>query len=146
MKKELREYAKKRDFRKSPEPAPGAAQPGGTTRVFVVHRQTRYNSATETTVDAHDMRSAHRFGELRYLLPNEASPFEPEIWIPKLHEGLEEIAQEDYILLVGNPALIAWAAGIATDYASGMLRLLQWDRKSQCYEVIVARLFEEESG
>ena len=38
MKKELREYAKKRDFRKSPEPAPGAAPAGGTTRVFVVHR------------------------------------------------------------------------------------------------------------
>ncbi len=111
------------------------------SRVYVVHRQQHYSGQHKKVVDTHDMSSAAQFGELVYLLPNEASPFEPDKWIPVLHEGLIDITSDDYLLLVGNPALIAWAAGIATDYADGMLRLLQWNRDKRCYEVVAAPLF-----
>lgn len=38
LRKELDDYARKRDFGKSPEPAPGTAAVRGVSRVFVVHR------------------------------------------------------------------------------------------------------------
>ncbi len=111
------------------------------SRVYVVHRQQHYDRELEKVVDVHDLQPAARFGELVYLLPSEASPFNPEVWIPMLHARLTDITSDDYLLLVGNPAFIAWAAGIATDYADGMLRLLQWNRRQGCYEAIAAPLF-----
>ena len=115
------------------------------SRVFVVHHQQRYDSKRQRAVDAHDLRPAYGFGEIVHLLPNEATPFEPDKWLPKLVDGLADICPEDYLLLVGNPALIAWAAGIAADCTDGMLRLLQWDRKKQVYEVVSVRLWEQEA-
>lgn len=50
----------------------------------------------------------------------------------KAHALLEDFSDEDYLLPMGNPGLIAIATIAATD-ANGRVTLLDWLRNPRCY-------------
>ena len=83
---------------------------------------------------------AKNYGELRVLL----SPHDTELGIndiaEKLHQKLSSIKSDDYLLLVGDPAIIGIVSAIALDLTDGCLNLLRWNRSR--YEYIVERVEE----
>lgn len=104
--------------------------------VWVVQNQMRRSSDNSTMVPRFDFAPAEKYGELRYLLGPSAGPFNPKSIIDELWDKLREFTISDYLVLVGNPCLLAWACAIAADVNDGDLKLLQWGRgKYQVIEV-----------
>ena len=87
-----------------------------------------------------DFRPAMQFGELEYLLPADASPFDLPPVQKVLHKKLMHFSKQDYILCVGSPILIGLAVAIAADYNYGHVAMLQWSGAARGY--FAARAFD----
>ena len=84
-----------------------------------------------------NFRSAEKFGNLKVLLPDNrniilsAGPV-----AHKLRKELKDFCDEDYLLLIGDPAIIAVAGAIAAENNNGRFRVLKWDRnEAQYYDI-----------
>jgi hypothetical protein len=80
-----------------------------------------------------NLLAATNYGELEFLLPPKTNlMFATEPAVKKIRAGLENFAEDDYLLLVGDPISI----GIATHYAaksSGVVNFLKWDNREYKY-------------
>lgn len=102
----------------------------------------RWDDRKKRLVPKFDTSSAEEYGELVYLLGPNAGPFVPETVLPELHRKLADVREEDYLLLIGNPALISFVACVAADYLDGRLRLLQWSN-GKYVPIVVDDVFSE---
>lgn len=116
-------------------------------RVFVVSRQLHWDAGRQALVDKFDFAPAAEYGEISYLLSHNLSPFNAAAAIKVIHEALEAVdfTAEDFLLLSGNPCMIAWTAALAADRTDGRLRLLQWHGKDRRYIRIDSQLWEEDN-
>lgn len=90
---------------------------------------------------------AQKFGDVQVLLPPGQIVFSPGPTIARLHSLLNKYGDDDYLLLLGDPAAIGLAAAIAANYNGGRLQFLKYDRQEKQYFPIKARLFGKgESG
>jgi hypothetical protein len=115
-------------------------------RVFVVQSHNRLDDNGKLT-PRYDLTPAEEFGRLEFLLSPSASPFHasagpnPELGvIGELRAKLSGYTRDDYLLLVGNPALIGFAVAVASQYDDGHVTLLQWDGKNRRYIPIKVNL------
>lgn len=76
---------------------------------------------------------AKAFGEIEILLPPGQIMFSPGPSLARLRQKLKSFCQDDFLLLIGDPAAIALAAIIASDSANGKFNLLKWDREHRQY-------------
>lgn len=104
--------------------------------VYVVQNPHHWNAQTQQLEPRFDLKPAEKYGDLVFLLGAKAAPFNSDPVIEDLNEGLAWIQPEDYLLLIGNPALIGFAAAIAAQKLGGKLRMLQWSGKDQSYTEI----------
>jgi len=110
--------------------------------VYVVQKQMRFDDATGELVPRFKtLEKAERFGKLEYLLSPSAHPFNPDHIIGDLHEKLKVFTDEDYLLLIGNPALIGMATVVASHYNEGRVKLLQWSGRQGDYAEVSVRMF-----
>lgn len=99
----------------------------------VPHRLNRRSGELEPL----DLSPAREWGELEIVLTPSANPFTSmDKIIEDLHESLQHIKGEDYVILVGNPAIMGAMASIASQYTNGKLRVLQWHGKKRQYNLI----------
>lgn len=105
------------------------------SRVYVVQKQFKQDTGGNL-VPKFDLSTAEKYGELVFLLGPTAGPFNSKSVISELKEKLEDYTPDDYLLLLGNPCLIGWAAIVANAKAGGKMNLLQWSGKEQRYVVI----------
>lgn len=103
------------------------------SRVFVVQNQHRWDRDERAFVPKYDISSAHQFGNMVELLSPTAAPFNPEPILEELRTKLADFSDEDYILCIGNPLLLAWAFAIAADVNVGTVKALQWSGKERRY-------------
>ena len=81
-----------------------------------------------------NFRSAEKFGDLKVLLPDNrniilsAGPV-----TQKLRKELRDFCDKDYLLLIGDPAIIAVAGAIASENNNGRFKVLKWDRNEMKY-------------
>ena len=76
---------------------------------------------------------AQKYGELELLLPartNLMLSTGPEVL--KLKRKLSDFNDEDYLLLVGDPAAIGLCCAIAAS-VNGRFSVLKWDRQEMAY-------------
>ena len=111
-------------------------------KVYVVQKQMKYDNTKEMFVPKFDMEPAKEYGRLEFLLSPTAQPFSPLGIVQELHDKLQYFTQEDYLLLIGNPCLIGMTVAIASYYADGKVKMLQWSGKEQRYVEIDATLFD----
>jgi hypothetical protein len=106
--------------------------------VFITQVPHRLNRETGE-LEPLDMSAAREWGDPRVILTPGANPFTsmPAI-VDDLHASLKDIGDQDYLILVGNPAIMGVAACIAAQYLKGKLRVLQWSGKAQRYNLIEA--------
>ena len=92
----------------------------------------------------HNFEPAKAFGSIKVLLPfGYQMGIDAEYVVEKIHEGLEDIEPDDYLLLAGDPALIGLTTAVAADYLDGKVNLLKWDRQEKTYIPITCSLYGE---
>jgi hypothetical protein len=77
---------------------------------------------------------ARKYGTIRVLLPpTRQIVFSSAPSVRRLREGLKNFSDEDYLLLIGDPAAIGIATSIASEINRGRFKLLKWDRQEADY-------------
>jgi hypothetical protein len=85
-------------------------------------------------VPGRNILGARSYGDLRVLLPSNTNiVLSPGPTIRRLREGLKEFNDQDYLLLMGDPAVIGLACVIASDINVGLYKILKWDRIEKDY-------------
>lgn len=79
---------------------------------------------------------AEKFGNLQVLLPPGNVAYSSGPTAARLKRGLARFSDEDYLLMVGDPAAIAAAGAVACMMNSGRMKLLKWDRQEMRYYVV----------
>ena len=82
----------------------------------------------------YNVRSAEKFGDLKIMLPDRkqmilsSGPLTFE-----LRKQLKDFNDNDYLLLIGDPAIIGLCCAIASDFNNGKFKVLKWDRNDKRY-------------
>ena len=78
--------------------------------------------------------SASDLGTLEFILPaRENMMFSPTPTITRIKKALKEFNDEDFLLLIGDPAAIGVAVHIALQNNRQKARLLKWDKREYRY-------------
>ena len=81
-----------------------------------------------------NIRSAEKFGDLKIVLPdNRQIVLSSGPLTHKLKKELSTFCDNDYLLLMGDPAIIALAGAVASDVNGGKFKVLKWDRDEKKY-------------
>ena len=81
-----------------------------------------------------NIRSAEKFGDLKVVLPdNKQIVLSSGPLTFKLKHALKDFNDNDYLLLMGDPAIIALAGAVASDVNGGRFKVLKWDRDEKKY-------------
>ena len=81
-----------------------------------------------------NIRSAEKFGDLKVVLPdNKQIVLSSGPLTFKLKHALKDFNDNDYLLLMGDPAIIALAGAVASDVNGGKFKVLKWDRDEKRY-------------
>ena len=99
-------------------------------KVFVVQETMRHN-----------VLPAQQFVDLVFLLPPQVQiGFSPGPMVNRMKRVLRDFTDQDYLLLIGDPAAMSIAAAIASQYNNGKFRFLKWDKREMKYYPIVVDL------
>ena len=85
-------------------------------------------------VPGRNLAGARQYGDFQVLLPSNtqimlsASPS-----VRRMKKILQDYKEEDYLLLIGDPAAIGVACSIAAYYNRGRYSVLKWDRQEGIY-------------
>ena len=102
-----------------------------TSRVFVI----------QGAEGRFDFKPAEHFGELVFVLDERDSVFRIDETTTKLVQRMSSFTSEDFILPIGNPALIGMATALAADRTSGEFTMLQWLGREKQYIPIKVQLW-----
>ena len=81
-----------------------------------------------------NVRSAEKFGDLKVVLPdNKQIVLSSGPLTFKLKHALKDFNDNDYLLLMGDPAIIAVAGAVVSDVNGGKFKVLKWDRDEKRY-------------
>ena len=81
-----------------------------------------------------DYSQAERFGEIIFLFDgNKQVVMSPQPTIRKLRTVLKDFNDNDYLLLVGDPALIGLTSSVVATISNGRYNMLKYDRIEKDY-------------
>lgn len=109
------------------------------SRVFLVQEPLRMEDGVPTP--RINYRTLQPFGELRFLftwgeIQDEDSLNDTAALLIKLRNSLHDFNDADYLVPIGNPALIAMAAMVAADLNDGRVVMLDWMRLPKQYRTV----------
>ena len=82
----------------------------------------------------YNVRSAEKFGDLKVMLPDNKQMILASGPITfKLKQELKDFSDNDYLLLIGDPAIIAICGALAAKVNNGKFKVLKWDRNEKKY-------------
>ena len=111
-------------------------------RVFIVQRPTQRDPSTGGVVPSMDLSPANEWGEVVFLLRDSENPFgDVDATAKEVERMLDDHGydSEDFLLLVGNPALIGIVAAVASAYSPKM-QFLQWSKADHGYRPVVVNI------
>lgn len=108
--------------------------------VYAPQQPSRFDSGYQLWMPTVDLTPACKFGKLQIMLPPNFGMMVGAPLVDALKERMAGFRATDYLLAVGDPTLIAAAAGIAALRTGGRLQLLKWDRHTRDYIAIELRL------
>ena len=103
------------------------------SKVFVPQQPSRFDAATRLWIPTVNLDPAKAYGAVEVMLPPNANRLHTAPLIAALKDKMSEFTEDDYIVAVGDPSLIAAAACIAARKTGGLLKMLKWDRMSRNY-------------
>ena len=82
----------------------------------------------------YNVRSAEKFGDLKIMLPDRKQMILASRPLTfELQKHLKDFNDNDYLLLIGDPAIIGLCCAIASDFNNGKFKVLKWDRNDKRY-------------
>lgn len=109
-------------------------------RVFVPQEPSRFDAASKLWIPTINLAPAQKFGEVIVMIPPGASRLHTAPLVQVLKDRMADYAEDDCVVAVGDPSLIAAAACIAARKAGGLLRMLKWDRQLSEYLSVELRV------
>jgi len=92
-----------------------------------------------------DVMKALPFGDVKFLFTERAQlVYSTGALINELRKKLKNFDDEDYLLLVGDPAIIASTSAVVADINHGKFKMLKWDRESSKYYPLSVNLYQKE--
>jgi hypothetical protein len=102
------------------------------SKVYVIQNVMR--KYPDGTIRALDYKQAERFGEIIFLFDGQKQVvMSPQPTIRKLKSLLKGFKDNDYLLLVGDPALIGLTCSVVSSITSGRYNMLKYDRLEKDY-------------
>ena len=102
------------------------------SKVYIVQDVMR--KQPDGTIRSLDYSQAKRFGEVIFLFEGQKQVvMSPQPTIRKLKTMLKNIKDTDYILLVGDPALIGLTTSVVSYILNGRYNMLKYDRLERDY-------------
>ena len=96
-------------------------------------------------VKGRNILSAQEYGQLKLLLPEGSQVvLSSGPTVRKLKTKLKDFCDDDYLLLMGDPAAIGIACSIAADINRGRYKCLKWDKIEATYYPIEIDLYNRE--
>ena len=88
--------------------------------------------------------SAADYGEIVVLFESGLQiMFSPQPAIRKLKRKLRDFNDNDYLLMMGDPAAMGIACCVAAEMNRGKFKILKWDKKQQRYYPVSVNLNEK---
>jgi hypothetical protein len=88
-----------------------------------------------------DVVSATKWGELIPLSSShEQVHLDPARVVSQIKRKLQDFNDDDYLLAMGDPAIIGIAFAIASDRNNGRIKLLKWDKIERMYYEVSIRV------
>jgi len=89
-------------------------------------------------VGGRNILSATKYGELQVILPSRTNlMLTTAPAVRTVRRVLSSFNDEDYLLLMGDPAAIGLCCAVAASVNAGNFKVLKWDRQSQEYYKVV---------
>tara|TARA_R110000782_G_scaffold17704_4_gene49368 strand:+ start:4355 stop:4756 length:402 start_codon:yes stop_codon:yes gene_type:complete len=102
------------------------------SKVFIVQNVMRKH--IDGTIKSLNYSQAERFGEIIFLFEGQKQiVMSPQPTIRKLRTMLKDVKDTDYILLVGDPALIGLTTSVVSYILNGRYNMLKYDRLERDY-------------
>src|ERR1700692_2817423 len=98
------------------------------SKVFLPQVVQRFDHSTGSMMPAFDFSAAAQYGQLTPILEETDDAMFLARITPKMRAALEDFKEGDYLLAVGDPAVIAVCAGLILRRFK-RLNMLKWDRK-----------------
>ena len=102
-------------------------------RVYVPQEPTRWDHATGLPIPMYDFAPALRYGRLVVCLPPNISFHITKPVSMALREKMKDFNDDDYLIAVGSPLIIALSTHIALSINGGRLNFLTWDKREGEY-------------
>jgi len=88
--------------------------------------------------------SASDFGYLVICRPRLDNIYmSPAPYIQTMKKCLQDVRPQDYILLIGDPAIIGVSSAIISDTTNGQFKMLKWDRNESRYYPLEFNLYKK---
>jgi hypothetical protein len=85
--------------------------------------------------------SAREFGDFQFILPEKTSlMWNPQETVSAIKKELLYFDNKDYLLLIGDPAVIGICTAVAAGYSQGHVTFLKWDNREFKYYPIKVEL------
>lgn len=104
--------------------------------VYITQNPMRRDPATGALVHTFDLTSARQYGEIQVLMPSGPPLISSGPAIETLHDKLRTFNDNDHLLCLGDPVLIAAASAVASEVNDGVVPLLVWDRHIRAYNSV----------
>jgi len=95
-------------------------------------------------VEGRNVLTASKYGTLEVVLPSKTNLMlttAPAVRTVK--RELSNFSDEDYLLLMGDPASIGLCCAVAAAVNSGRFKVLKWDRQSRDYYAVSLELYSK---
>lgn len=84
-----------------------------------------------------NLTRAKEYGQLVILMPPNQVTFDSSFAVDMMEKKLKDFDyDEDFLLLVGDPVLIAIASAIVAGVTGGIFKVLKWDRLESDYNAL----------
>jgi hypothetical protein len=96
-------------------------------------------------VSGRNILGARVYGDLKVLLPSNVNiVLSPAPTIRRLRQALKKFSNSDFLLLMGDPAVIGLACVIASEINVGRFSILKWDRIEKDYYPVMIDIHKRE--
>ena len=102
------------------------------SKVYIIQKVLRKH--TDGTLRGLDFSQAERFGQIIYLFDSQKQVvMSPQPTIRKIKQILKDFKDTDYLVLVGDPALIGLTCSVVSTISNGRYNMLKYDRLERDY-------------
>lgn len=102
-------------------------------RVFVTQSPMRRDKDTGDLRQVHDVSPAAEYGSIEVLVPGGPVVLSTQHLVTTLKDKLRDFGDNDYLLCLGDPAVMTIAATLCARVNGGKYTLLIWDRHTAKY-------------